>query len=159
MSGRLQKRLIPAVVTRREPEIGWRDYDRIAPGIYPAYCGWAKHYRDPGFGRWTCLLRFDVLSEDLIRTVARVPMWMNLGEREQPRAGRRSNYLKEWVRANGTPPTRRDRLSPTVFIRRIARVEIADTKGDIPYSKVLKILSWENGFGSLSQQVTQSRKA
>jgi hypothetical protein len=150
----------PVLVPRAEPEIQWRDYDRIEPGIYPAYCRWAKHYRDPGFKRWTCLLRFDLLSDDLMGVLARVPFWMNLGERERPHAGRRSHYFKEWIRANARPPARRDRLSPTVFTRRMARVEIGDTKGEAPYSKVLKILAWETGqCGSLSHQVTQSRKA
>lgn len=141
-----QKRRGPVLVRRPEPEILWPDYDRIEPGIYSAYCRWAKHYRDQGFKRWTCLLRFDVLSDDLMRVVARVPLWMNLGERERPHAGRRSRYFKEWIRANGgRSPPRKDRLSPTVFTRRMARVEIADTKGEVPYSKVLKILAWETG--------------
>lgn len=78
---------------------------------------------------------------------------MNLGARDKPHAGRRKRYFKEWVRANGGPPARRDRLSPQVFVRRMARVEVDDTKGDAPYSVVRKIVSWETGpsFG-----VTQS---
>lgn len=155
MRGNLKRKHVqgPALVPEREPEIEWQRYDRIQPGVYPAYCRWAKHYRDPGFKRWTCLLRFDVLSDDLLRVLARVPFWMNLGDRDKPRAGRRRRYFKEWVRANGEPPTRRDRLSPKLFIGRMARVEIGDTKGDAPYSVVREILSWETGssFG-----VTQS---
>jgi hypothetical protein len=140
-----QRQLGSVRVPKVEPEIQWRDYDRIEPGIYPAYCRWAKHYRDPGFKRWTCLLRFDLLSDDLVRVLARVPLWMNLGARDKPHAGRRRRYFKEWVRANGGPPARRDRLSPKVFTGRIARVEIGDTNCDAPYSVVRKIVSWETG--------------
>jgi hypothetical protein len=117
----------PVLKIPAERTIEWRDYDRIAPGVYPAYCRWAKQYYDPGLRRWTCLFRFDVLSNDLIRVIARVPMWLNLGNRDRPRAGRLSRYFKEWIRANGRPPVRRDRLSPMVFTRRMCRVEIADT--------------------------------
>ena len=101
----------PAVVHRTDSEIGWQDYPRIDPGLYFAYCRWAKHYRDPAFHRWTCLLGFDVLSNDL-RPFACVPLWLNLSHGEKPHAGRRSRYFAEWIRANGTAPMRRDRLSP-----------------------------------------------
>ncbi len=46
-----------------------------------------------------------------------------------------------------------NRLSPRVFIGRIARVEVGDTSGDAPYSVVRKILSWETGA---PRRVTQS---
>jgi hypothetical protein len=147
-----QRQLGPVFVAHSEPEIQWRDYDRIERGVYPAYCLWAKHYRDPGFKRWTCLLRFDVLSDDLLRVLACVPFWMNLGARDKPHAGRRKKYFQEWVRANGEPPTRGDRLSPRVFTGRMTHIEIGDTKGDAPYSVVRKILSWETG----GLRVTQS---
>ena len=147
-----QRQLGPMLVSQSEPAIQWRDYDRIAPGIYPAYCRFAKHYRDPGFKRWTCLVRFDVFSADLTRVLACVPFWMNLGARDKPHAGRRKRYFKEWVRANGEPPARQDRLSPKVFTGRMARIELGDTKGDAPYSVVRKIVSWETG----SARVTQS---
>jgi hypothetical protein len=153
-----QRQLGTVRVLQSEPAIQWGDYDRISPGIYPAYCRWARHYHDPGLRRWTCLLRFDVLSEDSMRVVARVPLWMNLGEHERPHAGRRSRYFREWIRANGRPPARRDRLSPTVFVRRMARVEIADTKGEVPYSKVLKILAWETGQTAVTQSASHTVK-
>jgi hypothetical protein len=158
LSRKPQRRLGSVLVPQTEPVIQWRDYARIEPGVYPAYCRWAKHYRDPGLHRWTCLLRFDVLSDDRTRVLARVPMWMNLGEGEKPDAGRRSNYFKEWLRANGGPPMRRDRLSPEVFTRRMARVEVADTKGHAPYSKVLRIVSWETGPGRVTQSSSHTVK-
>jgi hypothetical protein len=40
------------------PDIKWRHYDRIEPGVYTAYCRLARTYRDPGYRRWTCLLVF-----------------------------------------------------------------------------------------------------
>src|ERR1019366_4314046 len=96
--------LRPKLVSPPEPEIEWREYPRIEPGTYAAYCKWAKRYRDPAFRRWTCLLRWDVLTDDLLTVIASVPMWLSLGSREGPWASRRGNYLKEWVRANGGPP-------------------------------------------------------
>jgi len=153
MKPKPEARLVPSLV-QSESAIEWRDYARIEPGIYPAYCLWAKHYRDPGFKRWTCLLRFEVLADDLVQVIARVPFWMNLGEGAKPHASRRGNYLPEWVRANGGPPVRNDRLSPRVFRQRMARVEVGDTKKSAaPYSVVLKILSWETGA---TCRVTQS---
>src|SRR5271165_318206 len=145
MKSTLQKRLRPACKRRAEPEIEWRDYPRIEPGEYAAYCRWGKVYRDPAFRRWTCLLRFDVLTNDMLQVVACVPCWMALGAREKPHAGRRGIYFREWLRANGGPPIRADRLSPRIFLRRMARVEIADTTSEAPYSVVRRILSWETG--------------
>jgi len=141
-----------------EVQIEWSNYDRIAPGVYSAYCRFAKHYRDPGFRRWACLLRFEVFSDDLLRSLTCVPCWLNLSNRERPHAGRRSRYFAEWVRANGAGPARGDRLSPRVFVGRMARVEIGDTdpeKSPVPYSVVRKILSWETG-GVPSHSVSKS---
>ena len=126
--------------------IEWKNYPRIAPGEYSAYCYWAKKYRDPGLHRWTCLLRWDVLSGDLLRTVAHcVPLWFPLGEGKMPHASRRGKYLPEWVRANAGPPEPGNRLSSRVFTGRVAHVEIGDTDSPIPYSVVRKILRWETG--------------
>ena len=131
-----------------KPEIGWQHYARIEPALYFAYCCWAGYYRDPAFRRWTCLLRFNILSDDLLNTVARVPSWLNLSNGDKPHAGRRSRYFAEWIRANGRGPTRGDRLSPQVFVHRIARFEVADTTGDAPYSVVRKIVEWQTGAPS-----------
>jgi hypothetical protein len=62
--------------------IQWKDYPRIVPGEYRAYCKWGKQYRDPGFRRWLCLLRWDVLTNDLVRVIATVPQWFPLGSRD-----------------------------------------------------------------------------
>lgn len=138
-----------------EPGIEWRDYPRIGPGVYPAYCHFAKIYFDHHFKRWTCLLRFEVRSNDLFRVIAsRVPMWLNLGSNEKPHAPRRGRYFKEWVHANsGDAPAKRDRLSPRIFAHRIATVEIGDTRIAPVYSVVRKIISWDTGAG---QQVNKS---
>jgi hypothetical protein len=138
----------PALKRRAEPEIEWQDYPLVESREYPAYCRCAKRYRDPAFKRWTCLLRWDVLTDDLLTVIASVPYWLSLGSKEKPWASRRGNYLKEWVRANGGPPIRGDRLSPRVFTQRIARVEVGETnpeKSPAPYSVVRRIVSWETG--------------
>ena len=127
MSPARRQQLGPQLVRNTELEIEWREYPRIEPGTYPAYCKWAKRYRDPAFRRWTCLQRWDVLKDDLLTVIATIPCWLPLGTREKPWASRRGKYLREWVRANGGPPEKRDPLSPRVFVRRMARVEVADT--------------------------------
>ena len=152
-------------MTDRKPRtdsdaIEWTAYPRIEPGEYLANCYWAKRYRDPAMRRWTCLLRWDVLSGDLMTTVARcIPLWFGLGDGEKPHASRRGKYLREWVRANGSPPGRGDRLSPNVFTRKIARVQIGDTNSPVPYSVVRRILQWETGplCHSVSKSTSQGR--
>ena len=153
----------PARKRQAEQEIEWRDYPLIQSREYPAYCRWAKRYRDPAFRRWTCLLRWDVLTDDLFTVIATVPQWLPLGDGEKPRASRRGKYLKEWVRANGGPPKRGDRLSSRVFTGRMARVEVGDTdpeKSPVPYSVVRRIVSWETGAvpgHSVSKSHSQGR--
>jgi hypothetical protein len=151
---------------RRPPggaQIEWADYPRIAPGVYCAYSAVAKTYFDRGYRRWVCFVRWNVLSADGMRVVARVPLWWTLGDRERPHATRRSKYFVEWVRANGGPPIRGDRLSPKVFRRRLARVEIRDTDARKSLRLIRLLTRSSNGkpgrTGSFSQQVTQSRRA
>lgn len=125
--------------------IEWKDYPRFPPGPYRAYCKSGKHYKDRGFHRWTCLLRWDVLTDDLLCVRGCVPMWFPLGSGDKPRASRRGKYFPEWIRANGGPPARKDRLPPSVFTLRMARVKIGDTEGPAPYSVVREIIEWETG--------------
>jgi hypothetical protein len=135
----------------------WACISTHPPGVYRAYCKWGKQYRDPGFRRWVCLLRWDVLTDDLLRVIACVPQWLPLGNRHKARASRRGKYLPEWIRANGGPPARRDRLSPEVFVHRIARVEIGDTDGLVPYSVVRRIIEWETGSSGTSVSKSHSQ--
>jgi hypothetical protein len=127
------------------PEIEWRDYPRIVPGEYIAYCKAARLYRDPGFKRWTCQLFWDVFAEIGGEVIATVPLWLSLGNGAKPRATRRMKYSEVWILANDGPPTRADRISPRVFLRRMARVEIGDAKSVAPYSVVKRIVCWETG--------------
>ncbi len=151
----------PLLVKQLEPAIQLQHYDRITPGVYPAYCRWAKQYRDRGFRRWTCLLRWVVFSDDLLTVIGCVPMWLPLGNRPEPRASRRGKYLQEWVRANGGPPVRGDRLSPRIFTKRMARVEVDDTdpeRSPVPYSVVRRIVSWETGARRVPQSASHTVK-
>lgn len=155
-------RASPQLLPKLEPEITYDQYVRILPGNYLGLCKSAKVYRDKNYKRWVCLLRWDIIqSSSCFEPIARgVPLFLNLGAQGKPHAGRRSRYFSEWIRANSGPPARGDRLSPTVFTRRVARVEISDTDSQAPYSVVRQILAWETGAKkSLSQSVTQSRTA
>ncbi len=143
-----------------EPEeIEWKEYARIPPGEYRAFCKWGKQYRDPGFKRWMCLLRWDVFSENL-SPIACAPMFLPLGNGVKPHASRRGKYLPEWIRAKGAQPIRGDRLSPRVFVYRMAHVQIGDTEGPAPYSVVRKIIEWETGLPchSISKSHNQGRQ-
>lgn len=140
----------------------------IPGGEYLAYCREARIYRDGGFKRWTCLLDFDIVSEQF-ETIAQLPLWFNLGGGQKARVTRRSNYLAAWIHANGAAPSRFDRLSPKVFLRRMCRVTVADTTGPLPRSIVKTIVSWETasqvnsstlaGAEGSSQQTTQPADA
>jgi len=140
----------------------WREYPRIAPGVYRAYSAVAKFHYDKSIGRWVCFVPWDVLTDGL-QLIARIPLWWNLGGGQKPRASHRSKYLKEWVRANGGPPARGDRLSPNVFAHRMAQVQVGDTdpnKSAVPYSVVRKIIEWETGASpghSVNQSHSQGR--
>jgi len=126
-------------------EVGWGDYDRVTPGKYRAYCGSGSVYCDRAYKRWTAILRFALIAPNGVDVVARVPMWLALGGGQKPHAPRRGRYFQEWVRANGGPPIRGDRLSVRVFTRRMVIVIVGDTDGAAPYSVVKEIVSWETG--------------
>ena len=127
----------------------------IPAGEYRAYCRHARTYFDGGFKRWTCLLDFDVFSDRLM-LIAKLPLWFNLGAGKKPRVTRRSNYLAAWIKANGGPPRRVDRLTARVFLRRMCRVTVASTVGAFPRSVVRKILEWQTGPSSALASVEGS---
>lgn len=139
---------------RAAPEVSWRYCERIEPGEYPAYSRSAKIYRDGEFKRWVCAIQFDILDESLTKKIARLTWYLNLGSHENPRAGRRGTYWAAWVKANGHQPKRQDRLSPRVFVRRLALVAVSDTtkshrqiavKPDEAYSVIRMVLRWDTG--------------
>lgn len=130
----------------KNAQIEWADYDRVEPGEYVAYCRSASQYRDRFYKRWVSILRFDLLAANGVDVVARVPMWMSLGGGKKARAPRRGRFFKEWVRANGRPPTRGDRMTTEVFTHRMVRVMVGNTNSSSgSYSVVKEILSWETG--------------
>jgi hypothetical protein len=136
------------------PEIWWTFTARIDPGEYPAYSRSAAVYRDRQFKRWVCAVQFDVLDGSLTNVLARVTWYINLGSSDKPHAGRRGNFWSAWVRANGGPPKRNDRLSPRVFEHRHATVRVEDTRkthrqnvisAEESYSVVRDVVEWQTG--------------
>ena len=126
------------------PKVAWGDYPRLPPGDYTAFCRCANWYWEKSYKRHTCILRFDVLADNLVDNLGSVAMWFGGGnDKDKIEAGRKGLFFNAWVTANDGPPPRRDRLAPNVFVRRMARVQVADTKGSSPYSKVSRILRWE----------------
>lgn len=131
---------------QEDGRVEWADYDRVMPGKYFAYCRSVSQYRDHFYERWVCILRFDLLAPNKADVVARVPMWLSLGGGKNPHAPLRGRFFAEWIRANGGPPARGDRLSIRIFTRRMAVVVVGDTASPTaPYTVVKEILSWETG--------------
>ena len=136
------------IVSKLDVAIQWNEYQRIEPGTYSAYCTkvskpyWCRVYK-----RWQVVIAFDIFSANM-QPLAKLVKFLSLGsKREGPRAHRTSKFFAEWIKANGGPPTRNDRLSPSVFARRMATVMVADTDPKLspaPYSVVREILSWES---------------
>lgn len=153
MTAKTQQRPGPIIVRRVEPEISWRYCHRIEPGEYRAHSRSSRVYVDGYFHRWVCAVQFDVLNDSLIDVLARLTWYLNLGSKDDPSAGRRSEYWQAWVMANHGPPKRTDRLSPQVFVGRYARVSVEDTQRDFKgvtnpenaYSVIRKVLEWETG--------------
>ena len=141
-----------------EPAVSWNEYALIAPGQYPAYCRKATWYEYRPYKRWTCLLLFDILADNLVDSLGTIPLWFNGGSKAKPSTSLLSRYLAAWVIANGGPPVRHDRLSPKVFTGRAAIVVVDTLKSVVVCSVVRRILSWETRkSGSDSQPVMQSR--
>jgi hypothetical protein len=147
----------PSVVAakrRADPEVDFRYAPRFEPGIHCAYCRSARIYRDRVYQRWVAAVQFDVLAENSDEVRGRVTWFLNLGNRDKPHASRRSRYWEAWVKANGGPPQRPDRLSPRVFSSRMALVELGDTtknhkqkpvSGEESYSVVRDVKEWQTG--------------
>ena len=161
-----QERPGPRVVP--EPEIAYYRADRLEPGEYPAFSRKAQTFRDRVFRRWICAVQFDVRSDDLLSVLGRVTLFLPLGSREQPHAGRRGKYWAAWIEANGGPPKRGDRLSSRVFQGRMARIVIrdvvtnhSDRKNKLNpnefYSVVEEVKCWETGPGKPTKPHNQGQ--
>ncbi len=146
-----------AAKRRAEPEITWQHVPRLKPGEYKAYCRAAKIYRDGAYKRWVCAIHFDVL-DDSLQKMGRLTWYLNLGSEDAPHATRRKKYWDAWVKANGGAPKRKDRLSPSVFVKRYAVVVVGDTAknskqelitGEFAYSVVKDVVRWETGTPAL----------
>ena len=151
---RAQQRQSLTLARSTEPQIAWRYCERIEPGIYSAYSRSAKVYCDRYFKRCVCAVQFDILDATRTEVLARLTWYLPLGSGDQPHAGRRGKYWAAWVKANGGPPKRADRLSPSVFVKRHAIVSVSyTTKTHLQvaitteegYSVVREVLSWETG--------------
>jgi hypothetical protein len=152
------------VVQIDETAAAWDEYDKVSPGVYPAYCKFVKTYKNPMFKRWVCLIKFELFPKNSTALsgddpVATVAMFLSLGSGEKPKAGKCSKYWENWTLANGGPPQRGDRLGNWVFLDRAATVEVENTGKQItpsdknrlrdaesPYSVVRRVLSWDTGL-------------
>jgi hypothetical protein len=130
--------------------------ERLEPGEYRGHCRHTNIYRDGFFKRWICLLQFDVKGDSL-QTIGHATRFINLGRRDKPHFGRRSDYFAEYVKAMGAAPKRADRVAPNrVFLGRMATIIIGDVINnfrdrklqiapELFYSVVREIKAWDNG--------------
>ncbi len=99
-------------------------YPRYEPGIYEAWCVKSRIYRNPMLRAWKCDLEFRFGEDD--QNV--VYSFLHLGNGQEPKAGRQSQYRRAWIIANdGVQPTKRQVLSKRLFVGKRFRVRIADT--------------------------------
>jgi hypothetical protein len=96
-------------------------YPHYPAGVYEAQCVAGSIYRDPQFRAWKAMLGFR-----LVPGGEPVCGFFHMGRGERPAAGRRSNYWRAWVIANGDQPRRRQMLSTRVFKWKIFEVRIED---------------------------------
>jgi hypothetical protein len=96
-------------------------YPRYPEGVYEAECVKVVIYRDPQFRAWKACLHFSFLG-----TGEEVCGFYHLGSKSKPHAGRRSEYYRAWIIANGEPPRKRQRLAVRVFRRKVFEVRVSD---------------------------------
>lgn len=107
----------------RDPVCDVEPYRRYTPGEYELRCVKATIYRDPRFKCWKCRLDYQFLTDRQA-----VSGFFHLGSGPQPNAGRGSEYRRAWVIANGAAPAKRQKLSRFVFVGKIFKVRIDDTR-------------------------------
>jgi hypothetical protein len=149
---------------KAQPDIQWQFAPRLVPGEYRAISRHHSVYFDGQFRRHICAVQFDVLNDVGLEIIGRCTWYLNLGSKDLPRCGRRSNYWQAWVKANGGAPKRDDRLSPRIFEGRNAVVRIEDTTKTFRqeptelgtnYSVVRDVISWETGSTNHSNHTSR----
>jgi hypothetical protein len=111
--------------TGPEPVCERAPYPRYEPGTYEAECISAEIGFDAMYRRWSCVLKFSILSDGS-------PVWCFLNLGKNPKNGKRSRsrYYRAWVIANGERPRNRQTLSSRLFIGKIFEIEIGDVRQD-----------------------------
>lgn len=114
----------------------------IPEGEYQAICGKVSKFRHPIFKREIVALQLRICDgEHQGVQLERFYPWTG-------KVGRNSGFWREWTIANGTVPSRRDRLSMRKFVGKIFLVRVATVQkswdgarhGPGAYSKVAAIL-------------------
>jgi hypothetical protein len=98
-------------------------------------CAAAVIYPDPRFrakgsdgtvrATWKCRL-------DCVRVLDQEPIcgFLNLGNEQHPEPRLGSEYRRVWIMANGIAPRKRQRMSKRVFVGKVYRVIVGDTRKD-----------------------------
>jgi hypothetical protein len=135
-------------------------YPLIAPGNYDAVgVDWRKMYV---FKAHKLAVVYEVLVPDAAADLGlqrvRLARFYNVrpGPERRVLAAARGDYLREWTIVAGRRPSRRDRLSPRIFVGVLVRVEVATVTADsrqhplidvLQYSRITRILGRRAGGG------------
>lgn len=135
----------PELICDEEPA----PWERHKPGIYDLRCTSYKYDRVRMYGNsWKLRLMFQFMDTEHPRRIAK---FFHMGCDAKPKAGRKSEYFRALVVANGgVLPRRGKSMSPRKFVGHVFRCEVRDVtrtldpgvnhSTDAIYSTVAKIL-------------------
>jgi hypothetical protein len=135
----------PELICAEEPA----PWERYKPGSYDLRCTSYKYERVRMYGNsWKLRLMFQFMDMEHPRRIAK---FFHMGCKAKPEAGRKSEYFRAWIVANGgVLPRKGTSFSPRKFVGRVFRCEVRDVtrtldpsfnhSADAIYSTVAKIL-------------------
>ena len=98
---------------------------RIEPGEYDAVCLKTEIGRSWG-GRRDIYLRFRIYDSEYEGT--ELFMKCSYPKTKDKKMSYRHKYYQQWMLANGGPPAKKQRMSPKMFLNRMFKIKVVDTK-------------------------------
>ena len=94
-------------------------YPSYTPGTYQAQCLRTRIYRHPRLRAWKCEFKYALIPSGQV-----VFGFLHLGNGDEPKPGRGSEYRRAWILATGEQPRKRQKLSHRAFVGKIFEVRI-----------------------------------
>ena len=100
-------------------------WPRYKPGTYDLRCISHEFVRVKMFGKhWKLRLMFRFMDGE---TKGRIAKFFHMGDGDNPKAGRKSEYFRAWVTANdGRLPRKGAQMSPSRFVGSVFRCTVRD---------------------------------